>query len=277
MIGKNKFTREEIEELRILVKKFSKANEAAERKSIRTRFRKLQFYVSDFGIENIDVSQFEALLRSGKIQKTGNGMIFKQKSQVKVSVVNDSRRPEENLIKIEKNLVHGKFISAKNLDGNAKLDCTGFYCIKLNLGSKFSDRYQNHLDTRNHRIIYIGKAEGQTLRKRLLGQELRAKGHGTFFRSIGAVLGYTPEKGSLTAYLNKRNYKFSSKDESEIIDWINENLEVNWTAYSGNFMMEKNFIIKYSPLLNDLHNPKKLQELKFDKANCRSRANQIKH
>jgi hypothetical protein len=275
MTGKNKFTREEIEELRILVKKFSKANEATERKSIRTRFRKLQFYVSDFGIQNIDVSQFEALLRSGKIQITGNGLISVQKPQVKVSVVNVSTKVEENLIKIENNLVHGKFISAKDLDGNAKLDCTGFYCIKLNVGSKFSDRYQNHLDTRNHRIIYIGKAEGQTLRKRFLGQELKAKGHGTFFRSIGAVLGYTPEKGSLTAYLNKKNYKFSSKDEIEIIDWINENLEVNWAAYSGNFMVEKTFVIKYSPLLNDSHNPKKLQELKFDKANCRSIANQI--
>jgi hypothetical protein len=276
MTGKNNFTREEIEELRILVKKFSKAIDASERKSIRTKFRKLQFYVSDFGIQNIGVSQFEALLRSGKIQKTGNGLISGQKAEVKESIVNDSKKVEGNLIKIENDLVHGKFISAKNLEGSAKLDCSGFYCIKLKEGSKFSDRYQNQLDTRNHRIIYIGKAEGQTLRKRLLGQELKAQGHGTFFRSIGAVLGYTPEKGSLNTYLNKKNYKFSAKDEFEIIDWINENLEVNWAAYSGDFMVEKAFIIKYSPLLNDSHNPKKLQELKFDKANCRSIANQIK-
>ena len=44
-----------------------------------------------------------------------------------------------------------------------------------------------------HNIIYIGIAS-QSLRKRL-NQELRAKGHGTFFRSIGAVLGYSPREG----------------------------------------------------------------------------------
>ncbi len=276
MTGKNKFTGEEIEDLRILVKKFSQTNGAAVRKSIRTKVRKLQFYISDFGIQNIDISQFEALLRSGKIQKTENELTALQKSQSKVSTVQVSKSLEGNLTKIENNLVNGKFISAKNLEGNTKLDCTGFYCIKLNVGSKFSDRYQKHLDTRNHRIIYIGKAEGQTLRKRFLGQELRAKGHGTFFRSIGAVLGYTPEQGSLTSYLNKKNYKFSPKDEIEIINWINKNLEVNWVEYSGNFMVEKAYIIKYSPLLNDSHNPKKLQELKVDKANCRFIANQTK-
>ena len=35
------------------------------------------------------------------------------------------------------------------------------------------------------------------LNKRMLKQELRSKGHGTFFRSIGAVLGFRPDKGSL--------------------------------------------------------------------------------
>ncbi len=33
--------------------------------------------------------------------------------------------------------------------------------------------------------------------------------------------------------------------------------------------IEKDFIQKYTPLLNDTHNPLKLQELKDDKAKCR--------
>ncbi|WP_407933042.1 GIY-YIG nuclease family protein [Herbiconiux daphne] len=46
-----------------------------------------------------------------------------------------------------------------------------------------------HAVTHDSDLIYIGEAVGQTLRKRFLGNELRGKRHGTFFRSLRAVLG----------------------------------------------------------------------------------------
>ncbi len=45
----------------------------------------------------------------------------------------------------------------------------------------------------------------------MLGNELRARGHGTFFRSLGAVLGYLPPKGSLKGKSNQNNYTFQKK------------------------------------------------------------------
>ena len=86
-------------------------------------------------------------------------------------------------------------------------------------------------------------------------------------------MGYLPEKGSLLTYKNKKNYVFKPTDEAKIINWINTNLEVNWITFNGDFSIEKDWISKYCPLLNDTHNPRKLIELKEDKAYCRAVAN----
>ncbi|SJL30493.1 hypothetical protein PGIN_ATCC49417_01171 [Porphyromonas gingivalis] len=59
-------------------------------------------------------------------------------------------------------------------------------------------------------------------------QELFAKGHGTFFRSLGALLGHRPEKGSLVGKKNQKNYRFPKRDEQKIAKWIIDNLAVNW-------------------------------------------------
>lgn len=269
MKGKNKFTEEEIDQLKNLVRKFSRANDASTRKTIRSQFRKIGFHVSDFGIQNIDSGKFESLIRSGRIQ--GSSKIITQKQRIKESSA--LKKPIEEHLAInllDEKLINGNFTSAGDLDSKDSLDSKGFYCIKTKEKAALPPRYQRHLKKNNPRIIYIGKAENATLRKRFLGQELRARGHGTFFRSLGAVLEYTPEPGSLLNYRNKNNYKFSPKNENEIINWINCNLEVNWVSYNGDFAIEADLIKKYKPLLNDTHNPSRLPELREDKANCRS-------
>ena len=124
------------------------------------------------------------------------------------------------------------------------------------------------MNKREYKFIYIGKAEGQSLRERL-GQELELKRPGTFYRSIGCVLNYLPIKGHLKGKVNQNNFKFSQKDKSEITNWLRENVELSIVKYNGNFNIENELIKKYCPLLNDTHNPLKLQELIDDKAKCR--------
>jgi hypothetical protein len=274
MKGTTTFSLQTLEMLRQLVKKYSQANSAADRKAVRVKMRKLGFYVSDFGIENINPSIFEGLLTKGFIccneTKIGSKKVVIPviKSEVvKLKTISTPKCSISNEI-VEKELIHGIFKKAGLID-NTIPEQTGFYCIKLTKGSKLPTMYQVHLNSREHQIIYIGKTEGQTLKKRFLGQELRAKGHGTFFRSIGAVLGFLPETGSMKNAKNKNNYKFKPNDEQKIINWINQNLEVNWVTYTGDFSVESHWISKYCPLLNDSHNPLKLNELRIDKANCR--------
>lgn len=146
------------------------------------------------------------------------------------------------------------------------LDSSGLYCIRLNENSRLPDRYQNILDDREFKYIYIGKAT-TTLRRRL-EEELEHIRPGTFFRSIGCVLGYRPIYGHLRGMVNQNNYRFSQDDKMRIIDWLNDNIEVSIVKYEGDFSIEAELIRKYCPLLNIKHNPNILHELIVDRHEC---------
>lgn len=166
------------------------------------------------------------------------------------------------------------FKSAGTID-NLVSHSSGLYCIRINDINQLPKPFNSYLDERQHNIIYIGIAT-ESLNKRFLNQELRAKGHGTFFRSIGAVLGHKPPKGSLVSKKNKRNYKFSSQDEQKIIKWINDNLKVNWIEFSGDFeSIETELIVSHTPLLNIAKNPSAIKILSDLRSECVQIANEL--
>lgn len=110
-------------------------------------------------------------------------------------------------------------------------------------------------------MLYIGIAR-YSLKERLLNNELKSKGHGTFFRNIGSILGYLPIVGSLKNKVNKSNYTFSMEDQKCIVDWVNNNLLVNWMVLEENLDHIEIALIKlYSPLLNISHNSSPNKEL----------------
>lgn len=145
---------------------------------------------------------------------------------------------------------------------------TGFYFIRLKPSSTLPIRYMPRFDEQGHRVVYIGKAEGQSLADRL-GQELQHTSPGTFFRSIGAVLEKTPIPGHLQNSTRKNNYKFSTKDTDWIIEWLAKNVDVAVIPYSGDFKVENSIIARYAPILNHTGNPRKCTELIEDRAKCR--------
>lgn len=169
---------------------------------------------------------------------------------------------------LEKNLMNEKnFKSAATID-NLVPDNPGLYCIRIKNINTLPKPFDSLLKAKNHNIIYIGIAS-QSLSRRFLNQELRANGHGTFFRSIGAVLGYRPIKGSLLTKVNKRNYTFTTADEEKIIEWINSNLTVNWVDLNENFeTIETGIIQRHLPLFNLAKNPAALQHLTDLRTEC---------
>lgn len=144
----------------------------------------------------------------------------------------------------------------------------GLYCIRIKDSQFLKSSLSQVLEERKHNIIYIGIAT-QSIQKRL-GQELWAKGHGTFFRSLGAVLGFTPEPGSLVGKRNQNNYKFSPSNEQKIIKWIEDNLLVNWVTLESDFeQLETNLLREYQPLLNIAKNPGALNEVRLLRDRCK--------
>jgi hypothetical protein len=166
------------------------------------------------------------------------------------------------------------FRSARSIDGLVPND-SGIYCIRVSDIAKLPKPFNDLLGERQHNVFYIGIATDSLL-TRFLNQELRAKGHGTFFRSIGALLGFRPQKGSLSGKVNKRNCKFVKEDQEKIINWINETLTVNWITVKGNLeTIETELIAKYTPLINLSKNPARLQLLSDLRKECIDIANAI--
>ncbi|MEV8143776.1 GIY-YIG nuclease family protein [Specibacter sp. NPDC078709] len=156
---------------------------------------------------------------------------------------------------------------------NAVPDQPGVYAIRVVEFGVLPEPFRAYAEERNDPLIYVGEAK-ESLRKRL-GQELWAKGHGTFFRSIGAVIGYRPLPGSLAGKVNKSNYTFAPEDEAAIIRWINRNLEVAWLVLDGAVHdTEARIIREFGPLLNLSGNPRKLPELSIVREECRRLASQ---
>ncbi len=178
-----------------------------------------------------------------------------------------------NLGELEELLMNEpSFKSAKTIDLNVP-KVPGLYCIKIKNMDALLAPFNTELKNRKHNIIYIGIAT-KSLNKRMLNQELRANGHGTFFRSLGAVLGYQPPFNSLAGKKNKRNYKFSDSDETKIINWINENLLINWIEQNSNLEeIETALIFKYKPLLNIAKNLVAMRELSRLRKMCVEVAN----
>ncbi len=271
MKGKTEFTKSEANQIRKLINQKLNASKN-EQKTIRNKIRNIGFYFSDFSNKKgYTVQDFENLIKTGEIKIIGNEIL--EKSQIKSEAKTNSQNSTNEIPVVENEdienalIINEKFCSIKDLNQNI-LNSTGFYCIRLKKNSRLPDRYQSILNQRKNKLIYIGKAEGQTLRERL-AQELELKSPGTFFRSIGCVLKYFPIKGHLKGKSNQNNFKFSTEDKSEIIEWLRNNVELSISKYTGDFNIESKLIGKYCPLLNDTHNPMKLQELKDDKDRCR--------
>ncbi len=265
------FNTNAIDKIRVFVKIYENANSVDDRKKARQKMQKLNFKMTEFGITNITSKDFENLIATRKITVKSDAVNLTKIDNEKMIADTIEGDIQSDLIQnICKNILDSDYESIK-AETISERNTTGLYSLKLKEGSKLPDPFQTILIERDHRIIYFGKAETQTLAKRL-GQELYAKGHGTFYRSIGAVLGYLPEASSLVGKKNQNNYKFSAVDNQNIIKWIEKNLEISIFPITEKFEIEKYIISGINPLLNDTHNELSLLELKQLKNKCRGTA-----
>ena len=220
------------------------------------------------------------LLRKGLIRhafQEGRKWVIPKSDSIKNPSSKKTSPPEKQ--KIDNNASDLDFIqnesnfrSVGTIDDIVPSD-PGYYCFRIKNINELPDFFEDELKKRGHNILYIGLAS-KSLKRRMLGQELRARGHGTFFRSIGAVLGFRPEKGSLLDKKNKRNYKFNEVDENKIIQWMNENLFAHWTTVDFVDNNEETKLIgSYKPLLNIAKNPLALNELRALRRECVDIAN----
>jgi len=159
------------------------------------------------------------------------------------------------------------FISLSDLDQNTIPDCAGIYAFRILNINSLPEPFPEILSLKDNRYFYIGQSS-KSLFERMYKQELNGKKHGTFFRSLGAVLGFLPAKGSLLGR-DTRNYKFSKEDTLKIVEWLREYVEVGFFTETENLdQIESDLIKKYTPLLNIQGNPKAIPEISELRKKC---------
>jgi hypothetical protein len=155
----------------------------------------------------------------------------------------------------------------------------GFYAILVGCIDNLPVPFPDILRAKRHQqplkdLLYIGIAR-KSLLERLVEQDLRQCGNSSFFRSLGAILGFTPPSGSLCGKANQCNYKFSRSDTACIVTWINENLSIRWLCKTpANVDLEQEAIKFHRPLLNIEHNPAPTLEVIARRELCRKFARQ---
>ncbi|MFT5283852.1 MAG: hypothetical protein ACI8TQ_000002 [Planctomycetota bacterium] len=152
-------------------------------------------------------------------------------------------------------------------------DIPGYYSIWAIIDSSLPPSFRGRVidcSGAKYSLLYIGIAT-KSLRTRLGNQELQHKSPATFFRSIGAILGYSPISGSLPVKSKSSNYKFSASDTTQIVNWIQLNLRIAWIGeIEPKGSIEVDLIRKHAPPLNIKHNPKPVSALRNLRAKCRS-------
>lgn len=273
MKGKNTFTAKEISDLKQLIRMRVNADRD-DQKKIRRIMRSIGFYGSDYGIVDCQVSDLEGLIRSGMIMVIGGKPVSANASSEPTCLavtpkatktLTAAQKTEKGIAAAEKSLLQGDFISVGALSGDMVPDVPGLYCIKLRKGVRLPAKFGK---VRENGVIYIGQAS-TSLNQRFWKQELNHHGAATFFRSIGAMLGYLPPKGSL-AGKSTRNYRFSSEDTEAIRNWIRQSLLVNFVVVEPSSIddIEEALIRKYCPLVNIAKNPAASAELSAARDNC---------
>lgn len=272
MKGKRIFTVKEISDLEQLIILRNKADKSTQ-KRIRDAMRSLGFYGrDDFGIVDCKVSDLKRLIRDGEIQVIGGERAsFPVAKETSSHIQKSSPAPQSAAIvpvdskDAEQRLIKGQFVAVNTMDDSTVPDVPGLYCIKLRKGVPLPKKFGA---VREDGIIYIGQAS-KSLHQRFWRQELNHRSAATFFRSIGAILGYLPPKGSLYGK-ETRNYKFSPEDTEEIKKWMRKSLLVNWIPFSSVKMdaVEESLIRKYCPLVNIDHNSSASDALKEARKAC---------
>lgn len=155
-------------------------------------------------------------------------------------------------------------------------NCTGIYAVRSKNRNIFKDvnneihkEYQERtIPTTleemvkyfvDENVIYIGKGTGNGGLLERLNQEFLHIGNGTFFRTVGAVLLFNPDRG----IENTNNYRFDEPEKQAAKDFIENNLEVSYECkhtiheffniYNIN-IIEKGMIKVNKPIFNIQNN-----------------------
>jgi len=245
MKGKAIFNSSEISELKNLIKEKTRAD-ASKQKGIRAKMRRIGFYGSDdFGIIDLQLSDFERLISLGIIKVLG---------QRSVLTTEHTKKTIKNLSAlIEMNKPAGDFMlfDPESHSFDRIPDNPGNYIVCLKKGSSLPDIGVNYVmkQYQGLNVIYTGIA-GKSLRKRDYRQHFKGNnaGNSSLRKSLGSMFGYS--KIARDKDPNSGKTKFMEGDEIRLSEWMLSNLVLYFKSNSNPDNLEGKLIKELNPPLN---------------------------
>lgn len=244
MKGKDTFTMSEISELRSLIKE-RKNSDRSRQKGIRAKMRRIGFYGSDdFGITDLQPSDFEMLISSGRL-----------------IVIGKTNKPPTTLEPVTKDTTkqtvtgkaNGSFIlfDPSKHSSNDIPDNPGNYIVCMKEGKKLPNIGVDYTMKKYHglNVIYTGIA-GKSLRKRDYRQHFTGNNSGssTLRKSIGSLFGFP--KIPRDKDPNNGKTKFKELDEIRLSEWMQSNLILFYKSNLNPETLENELIDELNPPLN---------------------------
>ena len=244
MKGKSTFTQAEISELKKLIKERVKA-ERSRQKGIRAKMRRIGFYGSDdFGVFDMQLSDFEQLIKSGKITISDQNSVSITKSQKQNKKYTDNNSAIKSVNEFD-------LFDPKTDDSEKIPDCPGNYIVCLTEGAELPDIGESCTMKTLHglNVIYTGIA-GKSLRKRDYSQHFNGNnaGRSTLRKSLGSMFGYTKIARDSDPSTGKT--KFTETDEVKLSEWMQSNLVLYFKINKEPNSLENSLISEFNPPLN---------------------------
>ncbi len=245
MKGKDTFTQTEISELRNLINERIKADRSRQ-KGIRAKMRKIGFYgFDDFGIVDMQPSDFERLINTGRIKVIGQKPV--EKTELPNHKTEKHFGAKSHVISTKEFLL----FDPESHDSSRVPDNPGNYIVCLKKDSLLPDIGVpcKMITYQGLNVIYTGIAS-KSLRKRDYRQHFKGNnaGSSTLRKSLGSMFGYT--KIARDKDPSNGKTKFQETDEIKLSKWMQSNLILYFKSNLNPAELEDGLIRELNPPLN---------------------------
>ena len=252
MKGKSNFTDDEKKQLREIIKKYENSNSASEKKYMRTKLRKIGFYVSDYGISNITINDFDRLF-----SKTSYISSINKRS------IDETKNDNADVRFIKFDPLFDNPQSIPNEKGNYLI------LLKDNSDLPITKNEINWKYFQNKKVVYTG-ISNKSLRSRDFKQHFTGTaGNSTLRKSIGSMFGF---KKIPRDKVDNGKTKFNKDDENKLTQWMKNKLELHYFPNETPEKYEQKLIDIFNPPLN-LSKNKNTINLEFRKELSQLRKN----
>jgi hypothetical protein len=279
-VGRTSFTREEVGELRQLIREKQTAD-ASRQKVLRARMRRIGFYISDFSsdAQGFVVSDLDELVRRRAVTVVDDlAPTSEAAPEAGRSAANRDQAPERDADSVAARLTAEPVdiqVALLPAEAGGAPSSSGFYAWWATRGAIAEAPHHPHPLEAQLGLLYVGISPARAssaadIRSRVLSQHVRGNTSSSTFRFVLASL--LRQELALTPRLAARKVVLDAEDNERLRDWQLQHLRLTWARRDRPWEVEAQVIASMQPPLNSAGNREHPFNLRVSSARAAFRA-----